>query len=624
MHGGTRREDRLSAQEQFRQRPDVVILVATDAAGEGVNLQVANLMVNYDLPWNPNRIEQRFGRIHRIGQTEVCWLWNLVAIETREGEVFQRLFLKLDQERAALGGKVFDILGQSFDEKPLKDLLLEAIRYGDLPETRAKLFEKVDCALDHRHLQEIIDRNALTAEVFTQDHLFKVKEAMEKAEAKKLQPFFLRRFLIEALSRYGGKLSEREPGRHEIKHVPASVRKKHLIEGGRRPVLEKYERITFERQLIRLLHKPVADLVHPAHPLMSALIDMVLEEDENLLHGGTVFVDPADPGTVPRLLFMVDHGVREGTTMDRLVSRRMQFVEIDRAGQARNAGAAPYLSYTLPTPAESSLLEKALADAWLQQDLSSLALGWASEHLAKEHYEEVRQRRTEMVQKTLEAVHERLTREINYWAKRANELAAEMKAGKQPKLQPDNARKRVEDLKARLARRRKELEGQLEIHSNPPVVLGCALVLPQGLVDQFHQRKPDPEADPELKKKVELLAMQAVFEAERMLGNTTRDVSADKCGWDITSLTPSGTSRHIEVKGRHQDAETVTVTANEILEALNQGEKFLLAIVRVEGQSVDGPHYIRAPFTKEPEGSAVSVNFAIKDLLAKARPPHLA
>jgi SNF2 family DNA or RNA helicase len=623
MHGGTRREDRLKAQESFRQSPDVVVLVATDAAGEGVNLQVANLMVNYDLPWNPNRIEQRFGRIHRIGQTEVCWLWNLVAIETREGEVFQRLFLKLDQERAALGGKVFDILGQSFDEKPLKDLLLEAIRYGDLPETRAKLFEKVDGALDRRHLQDIIDRNALTAEVFTEDRLFKVKEAMEKAEAKKLQPFFLRRFLAEALSRYGGQLAEREGGRYEIKHVPASIRKKHGIEGGRRPVLEKYERVTFDRQLMRLLHKPTADLVHPAHPLMAALIDLVLEEDEQLLHGGTVFIDPADPGLTPRLLFMVDHGVREGTTMTRLVSRRMQFVEIDRAGQARNAGAAPYLNYTLPSSAEKTLVQKALTDPWLQQDLSSLALDWAGQHLVQEHYEEVRLRRNEMVQKTLEAVHERLTREINYWAKRANELTAEVKAGKQPKLQPDNARKRVDDLKARLARRRKELEAQLQIHSNPPIIVGCALILPQGLVDDFHNRKPDPEADPELRKKVELLAMQAVLDAEAKLGNATRDVSAEKCGWDITSITPDGASRHIEVKGRHREAETVTVTANEILEALNQGNKFLLALVLVEGPLVDGPHYVRAPFTKEPEGSAVSINFAIKDLLKKATAPHL-
>jgi cytidylate kinase len=94
--------------------------------------------VNYDLPWNPNRLEQRFGRIHRIGQTEVCHLWNLVAHETREGEVFRTLFEKLEQSREALGGRVFDILGEVFEDKPLKDLLIEAIRYGDSPEVRAR------------------------------------------------------------------------------------------------------------------------------------------------------------------------------------------------------------------------------------------------------------------------------------------------------------------------------------------------------------------------------------------------------------------------------------------------------------------------------------------------------
>src|SRR5829696_1886693 len=134
IHGGLGREERRKAQELFTQDKDVHILLATDAAGEGVNLQRANLMVNYDLPWNPNRIEQRFGRIHRIGQTEVCHLWNLVAHETREGEVFHRLFEKLEEERAALGGRVFDVLGQLFQDRPLRDLLLEAIRYGDSPE----------------------------------------------------------------------------------------------------------------------------------------------------------------------------------------------------------------------------------------------------------------------------------------------------------------------------------------------------------------------------------------------------------------------------------------------------------------------------------------------------------
>ena len=117
IHGGVDRDDRRKAQEEFRNNPDVLVLVATDAAGEGVNLQNANLMVNYDLPWNPNRLEQRFGRIHRIGQTEVCHLWNLIAKETREGDVFQKLFDKLEVEKQALGGKVFDILGEAFENR---------------------------------------------------------------------------------------------------------------------------------------------------------------------------------------------------------------------------------------------------------------------------------------------------------------------------------------------------------------------------------------------------------------------------------------------------------------------------------------------------------------------------
>jgi len=131
IHGGMGREERMKAQESFRHDPETQVLLATDAAGEGINLQRAHLMVNYDLPWNPNRLEQRFGRIHRIGQTEVCHLWNLVAEETREGEVFLTLLEKLEREREALGGRVFDVLGKlSFRERPLRELLIEAIRHG--------------------------------------------------------------------------------------------------------------------------------------------------------------------------------------------------------------------------------------------------------------------------------------------------------------------------------------------------------------------------------------------------------------------------------------------------------------------------------------------------------------
>ena len=116
IHGGMVRDERRKVEELFKQDPEVRILIATDAAGEGINLQRAHLMINYDLPWNPNRLEQRFGRSHRIGQTEVCHLWNLVSAQAREGMVIQRLFQKLEEDRGALGGKVFDFLGKmTFD-----------------------------------------------------------------------------------------------------------------------------------------------------------------------------------------------------------------------------------------------------------------------------------------------------------------------------------------------------------------------------------------------------------------------------------------------------------------------------------------------------------------------------
>src|SRR6185369_6253337 len=165
IHGGTPRERRRQIQEAFENDPEVLVLVATDAAGEGINLQRrAHLMVNYDLPWNPNRIEQRFGRIHRIGQPERCHLWNLVAIETREGHVFHRLLEKLSEQRKALGGAVFDVLGKMFKDRSLRELLIEAIREGNRSEVKAKLDQVIDAELDVEHLRGLIEDRYLVHE----------------------------------------------------------------------------------------------------------------------------------------------------------------------------------------------------------------------------------------------------------------------------------------------------------------------------------------------------------------------------------------------------------------------------------------------------------------------------
>ncbi|MDM7462933.1 helicase-related protein [Tepidimonas taiwanensis] len=634
IHGGVKREERRKVQELFRNDPAVRVLLATDAAGEGVNLQNANLMVNYDLPWNPNRIEQRFGRIHRIGQTEVCHLWNMVAAETREGDVFQRLFDKLEVERKALGGRVFDILGEVFEDKPLKDLLIEAIRYGADPEVRARLLRKVEGALDTQHLREILQRNALCEEVMDEKRLFAVKEEMEKAEARKLQPYFIRSFFSQAFQRLGGELRPREPGRYEITHVPAIIRERDRQITGRdrrytEPVLRRYERVCFEKQHVRLMDRvgaPMASLLHPGHPLMQSVTDLVLEAHRNKLKQGAVLVNPADMGLTPRVCFIIDHAVKEGADPTRIVSRRMQFVEIDPQGNAINAGWAPHLDLEPLTPADRALIEDVLAAPWITQDLERVALAHASTHLVPEHFDEVRTRREAMVDKTLAAVHERLVKEINFWSDRYIKLQDDIAAGKDVRLTLENVRRTIDDLTARRETREKELLAMRHVVSATPVVLGGALVIPAGLLLQ-RKGQPGWSADADARSRIERIAMQAVIEAERALGHEVIDVSTQKCGWDVTSLPPARDgrlppSRHIEVKGRAKGQTTITVTRNEILYALNQADKFLLAVVLVDGERYEGPFYVRQPFTQEPDWAVTSINLDLGQLLAKAVAPE--
>lgn len=632
IHGGVKREERRKVQELFRNDPGVRVLLATDAAGEGINLQNANLMVNYDLPWNPNRIEQRFGRIHRIGQTEVCHLWNMVANETREGDVFQRLFDKLEVQRQALGGRVFDILGEVFDERSLRDLLIDAIRYGEDPEIRARLIRKVEGVLDIDHLKTIISRNALCEEVMDEKRLFAVKEEMEKAEARKLQPYFIRSFFNQAFLQLGGELRSREQGRYEITHVPAVIRERDRQITGRSrrnldPVLRRYERICFEKQFVRTerIGAPMASLIHPGHPLMQSVTDLVMEQHRNKLKQGAVLVDPNDTGITPRVLFILDHSIKEGADQSRIVSRRMQFVEIDQQGQAINAGWAPHLDLEPIQADDLKRIEDLLNAPWITQNLEQIALAYASTHMVPDHFEEVRTRRERSVDKTLNAVHERLVKEINYWSDRYIKFQDDIAAGKDVRLTLDNVKRTIEELTARRQSREKDLLAMRHVISATPVVAGGALVIPAGFLAQL-KGEIGWTADTEARARIELIAMKAVLDAERALGNEVIDVSAEKCGWDITSLPRNANgglapTRHIEVKGRSKGKTTITVTRNEVLYGLNQSDKFILAIVLVDGDQYKGPFYVTKPFTQEPDWAVSSVNLDLDSLLACAISP---
>ena len=628
IHGGMGREDRRKAQSLFTQDRDVEVLVATDAAGEGINLQRAHLMVNYDLPWNPNRLEQRFGRIHRIGQTEVCHCWNLVAAETREGDVYRRLLEKIEQEREALGGKVFDILGKvTFNDKPLRDLLLEAIRYGDQPDVRARLDQVVDTALDRDKLRSLIEEHALAHDSMDATRVQHIREDMERAEARRLQPHFIAAFFIEAFKRLGGTAREREPKRFEITHVPAVIRNRDRMIGMRDPVLTKYERITFEKDLISVGGKPVAEFVCPGHPLLDATIDLVIERHRDLLKQGTVLIDESDAGEEVRALVYLEHSIQDARTdragNRRVVSRQVQFVEVNRGEEVRNAGFAPYLDYRPLQDDELSLLDQIPEPEWLREHIESKAMGFAVANLVPRHLEEVKQRKESLVDKTVEAVKARLTAEINYWDHRAEQLKEQELAGKSnAKINSGKARQRADELTSRLQKRMDELAQERRVSPLPPNMIGGAMIIPIGLIRRLKGSSGKPATFARETARVEAAAMKAVMDAERTLGFEPSDVSADKCGYDVESKVSGnvGHLRFIEVKGRVKGADTVTVTKNEILTALNKPEQFILAIVEVDGEATT-PCYVRQPFSREPDFAVTSVNYKLSELMAQGGPP---
>ncbi|MHB8417054.1 MAG: helicase-related protein [Myxococcales bacterium] len=631
IHGGMGREERMKAQEAFRHDPAVQVLVATDAAGEGINLQRGHLMVNYDLPWNPNRLEQRFGRIHRIGQTEVCYLWNLVADETREGDVYRTLLLKLEESRKALGGQVFDVLGKlQFQGKPLRELLIEAVRYGEQPDVRARLTQAIENAVDRRHVQDLLEERALAHDTMDISRVQRVREEMERAEARRLQPHYVESFFLEAFQRLGGTARQREPRRYELTHVPAPVRTRDRQIGVGETVLPRYERVAFEKKLVAPQGQPLAAFLCPGHPLLDATLDLTLERHRDLLRRGTVLVDERDSGTSPRVLFYLEHAIQDASLIRsgerRTISKRMLYVELDAAGKARHLGYAPYLDYRPlkdGEPAVAAVLDRPESQ-WIAKDIKQKALAHAIASVVPGHLEDVRIKRLGWIGKARAAVKDRLTKEIGYWDHRAEELKLHESAGKtNARLNSREARRRADELEARLQKRMEQLALEERISALPPVVLGGLVVVPAGLLSQMTGRKPATAATLADTQASAARARAVIMEVERSLGFVPKDRELEKLGYDVESLdAKTGKLRFLEVKGRVTEAQTITVTKNEILYSLNKPEDFILAIVEFLPDGSHRVHYLRQPFQREPDFGVTSVNYDLADLLKRAEAPR--
>ena len=583
IHGGVRRAERRQITEEFTHNPAVQVLLATDAAGEGLNLQVAHLMVNYDLPWNPNRIEQRFGRIHRIGQREVCRLWNLVADNTREGEVFTRLLLKIEEQRKAYGGKVFDVLGAAFGETPLRTLLIDAIRYGELPETKAKMEKVIDASVAHG-IEEMLAERALATDAMQHADIAQLRALMDEARARRLQPHYIEGAFRAAFTRLGGKIRRREQSRFEVTHVPAQLR---TI--GRGPIASRYERVTFDIEHVLDESGARAELLAPGHPLHNAVTDETVARWQQTLERGTVLVSPTLQD--PRLLVGVIEEIADAT--DTAVARRFSYAYIDAHGAVEAAGPAPYLDCVAAPLTNEVIAARALP--WLA-DAEERAASWIIANQVPAFLSEVKLRREAELHRVRDQVGRRLDQESNRLILEAMVAQEQEQAGKKPKESHTSLMYKSADLEGRRTARLALLDRQLQMQAKPPRVVTAALVLPLAAVEtQIPEDAPMHAVET---KEVERRGVDLVLATERTLGRTPVEQAFNNPGFDVLSVRDGEDAIRIEVKARIAGAEDFFITHNEVLTALNSAPRYRLALVRVDprGPEHDEVRYLENPF----------------------------
>ncbi|MFH9962521.1 helicase-related protein [Streptomyces mirabilis] len=297
IHGGLKLADRIEQERLFRERAQ--IMVATEAAGEGINLQFCHLMVNYDIPWNPNRLEQRMGRIHRIGQTEDVYVFNLVAENTREGKVLSTLLKKLDRMSETLPDAVFDVIGELFAGVRLKDLMGEVVAGERDPDEAVELLGGPGPELGEKlreRAEMLLAENALASHFLDWEAS---RARADRASERRLPPGYFERFFTDAITAAGGKVDRRlDPGTWRVARTPDILVAKSRANSSLRRIAPEYTRLTFDKSILtRPRHGvdesklPPPELCGPGHPLFDALVDWASERASEALKAGCVLIE---------------------------------------------------------------------------------------------------------------------------------------------------------------------------------------------------------------------------------------------------------------------------------------------------------------------------------------------
>jgi len=545
IHGSMKLEERIEAEKIFKHKTQV--MVATEAAGEGINLQFCHLMINYDIPWNPNRLEQRMGRIHRYGQQKDVYVFNLVAEDTREGQILGKLFDKLDEIRKALGSdKVFDVIGDTFYGKNLYQLILEAVANA---RSMDDIIKELDVKVDKSYISKV--QEALGESLATKHIDYtRIKEMAEKAEEYKLIPEYVEEFFKKAFEAAGGKFKTRLDGFIAIESIPFDIKKiseEVDFKNKYGSLLKSYPKATFDK--IIAFKNPEAEFICFGHPLFEALLEWVTSNYFTKLQKGAIFEDPSYIHN--GVIWIFEGEVKDGkgqTAGKRLIAA------LDDGKEMRPLN--PAILWDL-VPSQGHVPASVEIDKEKAQEFAITAV----ENYKHEIHEE-RQRQANIKKKYGVRSLEYLIGELDADLASLYERQAE---GEKVDIVIRNKDERKSQYESALNLLKKEIDQETSLTISVPKLVGAILVRPTSSKEMV--------SDSEIEK----IGMKKAMEYEKEQGRKPIDVSQENLGFDIRSKGKEEV-RYIEVKAR-KDVGSVALTTNEWFKAKRFKEKYWLYIV---------------------------------------------
>ncbi|WP_176233468.1 helicase-related protein [Candidatus Hakubella thermalkaliphila] len=585
IHGGMNLDQRIKAENDFRNQAQ--IMVSTEAGGEGINLQFCWLMVNYDIPWNPNRLEQRMGRVHRYGQQHEVHIYNLVAVDTREGRILEKLFEKLSRIREHLGSdRVFDVVGEVLVGRSLKDLIVDAIANRRTMEEILKDFERIPDEVAIGKVKEA----SLEALATHHIDLTRILGEQRRARENRLVPEYIEEFFKRSAKALGIAM-KRQDGFWHVTSVPFEIRNQpYDLKAKFGEVQREYSKVSFDKEKA---FKGQAEFVAMGHPLLEAVVSAILSRYDRIAGEGATFLDPA--GKKDGIIWFFEGKIKDGKNIT--AGKRLFAVYQEISEQALSFVNPAILWDFKPLNKEQSQASELsrLTDA---DTIKSFVVTQGLGNYKKELLE--RRQRDAGIKKKY-GIRSLESMILDSDAKISDYETRRMKGENIPEATIQNEVRRREDLERKKQRLLKEIEAEVHLYATEPTIIGAVRVLPGKMQGEMI-------ADEE----IEQVGMEVALEYEKRQGREPEDVHLENLGYDIRSRDEMENYRYIEVKARAREG-AVALTPNEWLMAKRLKEEYWLYVI-VNTATHPELYVIQNPATHlKPEEEVSIVRYIVKD-----------